>query len=137
MSLPAQPRKSKYYALQSIAGYFHVTAWIVALLQVIIGLAVLGIGKDKDIGLGLLVLIGCLVAAVGEWIILTAIAEAITLFIDIAADAHMIVLNTQKPKMEQMIYCGECGAEMQPDWNVCPQCGTKTWTVTQEAVVRQ
>jgi hypothetical protein len=28
---------------------------------------------------------------------------------------------------EKLVYCGECGAPMQPTWKVCPHCGTNSW----------
>jgi hypothetical protein len=84
--------KQKYSSLRSIANGFRVMAWIVAIAQVIFGLVGLGSGT----ALAVPVAIGFFVAAAVEWMILTAIGEAITLAIDIATDVHTIVESNTK-----------------------------------------
>jgi hypothetical protein len=84
------PGKSRYAALEAISAGFRVGAWLVALVLVAMGIAILVNATDQQKSYLIPAAVGCFVGAGWQWLVLKATAEAIILFVDIAYDVRAI-----------------------------------------------
>ena len=80
--------------METIATGFRVLAWLGGLTFIVIGAVLLMNSTDQLKTYAILGAAGCLIYAVGMWVTLMAMAEGITLFVDIAYDVRSIATRS-------------------------------------------
>ena len=74
---------------------YRVGAWLVAAALALVGIVILVNSTDQLKPVAIPVAAGCFIGAAWQWLMLKAVAEAITLFVDIAYDVHAIAVKKQ------------------------------------------
>jgi hypothetical protein len=79
-----------YYALEAISRWFRSTAWINAIVLVLLGIAVLTMDSTVSATTRAGSAIMLLVIASMQWLVLKAISEGLIIFVNIAQDVRAI-----------------------------------------------
>jgi len=86
-------QRGRYSALEGISRFYRIAAWLVAAVLVVAGIVLFVESTDQQKGVMIPTAIGCFIAAAVQWLVFTAVAEAIALFVDVANDVRAIAIK--------------------------------------------